>query len=93
LLKAGVTWPAVEFPSASVSGIAGKSFVITGTLESMSRDEAKTKLQQRGGKVTGSVSKKTDYVIVGADPGSKADKARELGIETLDEAALLRLLG
>jgi DNA ligase (NAD+) len=93
LLKAGVTWPAVELPSASVSGIAGKSFVITGTLESMSRDEAKTKLQQRGGKVTGSVSKKTDYVIVGADPGSKADKARELGIETLDEAALLRLLG
>ncbi len=93
LRKAGVRWPPVEAPQASGSPVAGKTFVITGTLETLSRDEAKTKLQQRGAKVVGSVSKKTDYVVVGADPGSKADKARELGIAIVDEAELLRLLG
>ncbi len=90
LVSAGIHWPEVERPAESA--IAGKTFVITGTLDAMSRDEAKVKLQQRGAKVSGSVSKKTDYVIVGADPGSKADKARELGVEILDEAALLKLL-
>ena len=58
----------------------------------MTRDEAKRRIRAQGGKVTGSVSKKTDYVVVGADPGSKATKARELGIEILDEAGLTKIL-
>ena len=72
--------------------VAGKTFVITGTLEQMSRDAAREALLERGGKVTGSVSKKTDYLVAGADPGGKLDKARELGVEVLDEAAFLALL-
>ena len=72
--------------------IAGKTFVLTGTLEQMSRDAARDAIVERGGKVTGSVSKKTDYLVAGADPGSKLDKARELGVEVLDEAAFLALL-
>jgi DNA ligase (NAD+) len=71
----------------------GKTFVLTGTLESMTRDEAKARLEEKGAKVSGSVSAKTDYVVVGADPGSKADKARELGVAILDEAAFKSLLG
>jgi DNA ligase (NAD+) len=59
----------------------------------MSRDEARRKLQSLGAKVTDSVSKKTDYVVVGEDPGSKADKARTLGVATLDEKQFLKLLG
>jgi len=72
--------------------LAGKSFVITGTLAEMSRDQAKHAIEALGGKVTGSVSKKTDYVVVGEEAGSKLDKARELGVETLDEAAFLKLI-
>jgi DNA ligase (NAD+) len=79
-------------PSPS-SELAGKTFVLTGTLESMTRDEAKARLEEKGAKVSGSVSAKTDYVVVGADPGSKADKARELGVAILDEAAFKSLLG
>jgi DNA ligase (NAD+) len=71
--------------------LEGKTFVITGTL-SIPRDEATRRVRARGGKVTGSVSSKTDYVVVGDDPGSKADKARRLGVSTIDEAALERLL-
>jgi len=74
------------------SALAGKTFVLTGTLESMSRDEAKDKLEALGAKVTGSVSKKTDYVVAGADPGSKLVKARELGVEILDEDAFLSMV-
>jgi DNA ligase (NAD+) len=66
--------------------------VITGTLEQMSRDAAREAILERGGKVTGSVSKKTDYLVAGADPGSKLDKAHQLGVEVLDEAAFLALL-
>jgi DNA ligase (NAD+) len=66
--------------------------VITGALDAMSRDEAQRQIEQRGGKVTGSVSKKTRYVVVGTDAGSKLEKARELGVETLDEAAFLTLI-
>jgi DNA ligase (NAD+) len=71
--------------------LAGKTFVITGTLGSMSRDDAQRRIEQLGGKVTGSVSKKTTYLVVGADAGSKLDKARSLGIETLDEEAFVAL--
>jgi len=72
--------------------LAGQTFVLTGTLASMSREDAAARLQALGGKVTGSVSKKTSYVVVGADPGSKLEKARELGVPTLDEAAFLGLI-
>jgi len=76
----------------SSSPVYGKTFVLTGTLPHLARDEAQQKIRDRGGKVSGSVSKKTDYVIAGADPGSKYDKARELGVTILDEAGLLKLL-
>jgi len=66
--------------------------VLTGGLEGFTRDEAKQAIEDRGGKVAGSVSKKTDYVVVGADPGSKAAKAAELGVPALDEAAFIALL-
>jgi DNA ligase (NAD+) len=72
--------------------LAGKNFVITGTLPSMSREEAAAKIEALGGKVTGSVSKKTAFVVVGDDAGSKLEKARALGIQTLDEAAFLELI-
>ena len=72
--------------------LVGKTFVLTGSLEGFSRGEATALIEDQGGKVTSSVSKKTDYVVVGADPGSKFDKAKQLGIETLDEDALAKLL-
>jgi DNA ligase (NAD+) len=68
-------------------------FVITGTLSSMSRDGATEAIESRGGKVTGSLSKKTSYVVAGADPGSKLARAEALGIRVLDEAAFRRLIG
>jgi DNA ligase (NAD+) len=73
--------------------LAGKTFVLTGTLAHFTRDEAKKMIEDAGGKVTGSVSKKTDYVVAGADAGSKLDKAKELGVAVIDESALGRLLG
>ncbi|MGD1103008.1 MAG: NAD-dependent DNA ligase LigA [Terriglobia bacterium] len=73
--------------------LAGKQFVLTGTLPIYSRDQAKQMIEESGGRVVGSVSKKTDYVVVGADPGSKLEKARALGVKTLDEAELRKLLG
>jgi DNA ligase (NAD+) len=73
--------------------LVGKTFVITGTLERWSREEAKQEIETRGGKVTSSVSKKTDYLIAGEAPGSKLDKARELDVEVLDENGLGKLLG
>ena len=75
------------------SALLGKVFVITGTLPTLSRDEAKAKLEAAGAKVTGSVSKKTDYVLVGVDAGSKLSKAQDLGIAIIDEVSLLNLLG
>ena len=73
--------------------LSGKTFVITGTLPTLGRDEAKDRLEAAGAKVAGSVSKKTDYVVAGAEAGSKLVKAQELGIAVIDEAELLELLG
>jgi DNA ligase (NAD+) len=89
LRMAGVRWEPATTTGALP--LKGKSFVLTGTL-SMPRNQLKDKLQAAGAKVAGSVSKKTDYVVVGENPGSKADKARELGVEILDEAGCLKLL-
>ena len=92
LIKAGIHWPKIEKPTAEALSLAGKTFVVTGTLSSMGRNEAKAALQAKGAKVAGSVSKKTDYVVVGVDPGSKATKAQQLGVEILDEDAFLAML-
>ena len=72
--------------------LAGKTFVLTGTLANYTRDEAKRMIEDSGGKVVGSVSKKTDYVVAGADAGSKLDKARELGVEVVSEEQMEKLL-
>ena len=82
-----------QAPDASSSPIAGRTVVFTGTLETLSRAEAKARAEGLGAKVAGSVSKKTDYVVVGADAGSKAKKARELGVKTLSEDEWLELIG
>lgn len=74
------------------TALAGKTFVLTGTLETMSRDDAKARIKAAGGKVSSSVSVKTDYVVAGENPGSKYEKARELGIDIIDEAAFQRLV-
>jgi DNA ligase (NAD+) len=70
-----------------------KTFVLTGTLETMTREEAEQKILEGGGRVSGSVSRKTDFVVVGADPGSKARKATELGVKTLDEKEFVAMSG
>ena len=93
LIAAGVMWPAVEAPTeGATSLVAGKTFVLTGTLPTLSRDEAKDLLIAAGAKVSGSVSKKTDFVVAGAEAGSKLEKAQTLGIHILDEEALMAML-
>ena len=92
LLAAGINWPKIEVREVAELPLAGKTIVLTGTL-SMPRDEAKARLQALGAKVAGSVSKKTSLVVAGEDAGSKLAKAQELGIEVIDEAGLLSLLG
>ncbi|MBL1261572.1 MAG: NAD-dependent DNA ligase LigA [Thiotrichaceae bacterium] len=92
LQRLGVQWPDVVAQKDLPQPLAGQTFVLTGSMETMTRDEAKGKLQALGAKVTGSVSKKTSYVVVGDDPGSKRDKADKLGVTLLDEAALRKLL-
>jgi DNA ligase (NAD+) len=92
LLASGITWPAPDARTAS-DELAGKTFVLTGSLHALTRDEAQDAVTLRGGKVSGSVSKKTHYVVAGADAGSKLKKALELGVEVLDEAQFLALLG
>lgn len=92
LEKAGVQMKAEKKKAAANSPIAGKTFVLTGGLQSMSRDEAKEKIEALGGKTVSSVSKKTDYVIVGSDAGSKLQRAKELGIKTLSEDEFLEMV-
>jgi len=93
LLAAGFEWPESEgVADAAPLPLAGKTFVLTGTLPTLSRDDAKEMIESLGGKVAGSVSKKTDWVVAGADAGSKLAKAEVLGVPLLDEAGLLALL-
>jgi len=92
LQACGVAWPEHEMRVATPQPLAGKTFVLTGTLPTLSRESAKEKLETLGAKVSGSVSKKTDYVVAGSEAGSKLDKAQELGVTILDEAQLLALL-
>ena len=92
LRACGLSWAEGEPAQRTQLPLAGKTFVITGTLPTLSRDQAKDLLEAAGAKVAGSVSKKTHYLVVGAEAGSKLDKATELGIAVLDEAALMALL-
>ncbi len=85
-------WPTIVLAEVGKLSLEGQTFVLTGTLSSMTRDQAKARLQALGAKVSGSVSKKTHYLVAGADPGSKMTKAQELGVEVLDEAGLMGLL-
>jgi DNA ligase (NAD+) len=93
LRAAGVHWTEGEPAAAVNSPIAGKTFVLTGTLPTLTREAAKDKIEALGGKVAGSVSKKTHFVVAGEEAGSKLDKAREIGVPVLDEAGLRALLG
>ena len=92
LRACGVRWPAGAPSSAGPKPLAGQTLVLTGTLPTLGRDAAKDLIEAAGGKVSGSVSKKTHYVVAGTEAGSKLDKARELGVTVLDEAGLLALL-
>ncbi len=92
LRAAGVQWPEGEGAQNTPQPLLGKTFVLTGTFPTLKREDAKAMLEAAGAKVAGSVSKKTDYVVAGADAGSKLDKAQELGVAVIDEAAMLALL-
>jgi DNA ligase (NAD+) len=92
LRDAGVTWPEGDALAPTEMPLAGITVVLTGTLQSMGRDEAKEKLEALGAKVAGSVSKKTHYVVAGAESGSKLDKAQALGVPVLDDTGLTLLL-
>jgi DNA ligase (NAD+) len=92
LRSCGLHWPEGEPAVQVVQPLAGQTFVLTGTLPTLSRDEAKDLLEAQGAKVAGSVSKKTSYVVAGVEAGSKLDKARELGVNVLDEDDLFKLL-
>jgi DNA ligase (NAD+) len=91
LVAAGLVTTSTAAPRTEQ--LAGLTFVLTGTLPTMSRDEASALIKAQGGKVSGSVSKKTDYVVAGEAAGSKLTKAQELGVKVIDESALLDLLG
>ncbi|MDM0013219.1 NAD-dependent DNA ligase LigA [Variovorax sp. J22P168] len=93
LRACGVHWEEGEPAPRAAKPLSGKTFVITGTLPTLSREEAKEKLEGAGAKVAGSVSKKTDYLVAGAEAGSKLDKANALGVQVIDEAGMLGILG
>ena len=80
-------------PASSGSALAGKTFVITGTLPTLSREEATARIEAAGGRASGSVSKKTHYVLAGEEAGSKLEKAKALGVPVIDEAEFLRMVG
>ena len=93
LLQAGLHWPESEAaPDPSTGPLRGKTLVLTGALEDMTRDEARERIVGAGGRVTASVSKKTDYLVAGANAGSKRARAEQLGVEILDQSQLLALL-
>jgi DNA ligase (NAD+) len=92
LRAAGVQWPEESPQRAPAGALAGMTFVLTGTLPTLSRDEAKERIERQGGKVAGSVSKKTTYVVAGSEAGSKLERAAELGVRVLDESQLKELL-
>jgi DNA ligase (NAD+) len=92
LVRAGVSLSAKSARRAAVAGVAGKTFVLTGSLPQLKRADAAERIKRAGGKVSGSVSKSTDYVVAGDEAGSKLEKAVELGVRVLDEAGLLELL-
>ena len=91
LRACGVTWEEGEPAAAAWRPLSGKTFVVTGTLPSLSRDEAKDRIEAAGGKAAGSVSKKTDYLVAGTEAGSKLEKAQALGVTVIDEATFLAL--
>ncbi len=94
-LKSVGVWPVLELSRDETGAgqkLDGHTFVITGTLPSLSRNDAKEIIERNGGRVTGSVSKKTSYLLLGENPGSKIDKAQSLGVPILDEAGLLNLV-
>jgi DNA ligase (NAD+) len=93
LLKAGVQPQAPDLPSGAQASMAGLTFVLTGTLPTWTREEAAQAIMAAGGKVSGSVSKKTSYVVAGEEAGSKLAKAQSLGVPVLDEPGLRALLG
>ncbi|MGH2607209.1 MAG: helix-hairpin-helix domain-containing protein, partial [Anaerolineales bacterium] len=91
LVRAGVSPEAERKASRAKATLQGLTFVVTGTLPTLSREQAKDLIEKHGGRVASSVSRKTKYVVVGESPGSKLDEARKLGVSTLDEAGLRRL--
>jgi DNA ligase (NAD+) len=94
LRKAGLNFNSALYKAESALGpFSGKTFVLTGTLPTMTREEAAAKIESLGGKVSSSVSKKTDYVLAGEEAGSKLEKAQKLGVKIIDEAGFLKLCG